>query len=83
MNTVSTTFIRSNMAEIINSVASTGMPVVFGRRDIPEAVIIQYPKEYNKKLSDLTNMAMYGGSFDFLKDEKDIYSIKDLKKKYV
>jgi len=27
-------------------------------------------------------MNQYGGSFDFLEDEPDIYSYKDLKKRY-
>lgn len=56
--------------------------IVLGRRNKPEAVLIPFPHVWNSKLSDITNVNAYSQSFDFLKDEPDIYSIKDIKQKY-
>jgi len=44
---------------------------------------MKYPENFNKELSEITNINANSASFDFLKDEPDIYSVDDLKKSYV
>jgi len=83
IKTISTTKIRQNISSFIENVRISGQPVVIGRRNMPEAVLIPFPFLFNKKLSEITNMNAYSKSFDFLKDEPELYSIKDIKKKYV
>lgn len=74
---------RKDIAEIINKVKYTGEIFGVGRRNKIEAIIMKYPDYLNLDLSEITNINANSGSFSFLKDEPDLYSIKDLKKKYV
>jgi len=39
-------------------------------------------RAYSPSVNDITNVNAYSKSFDFLKDEPDIYSVSDLKKRY-
>jgi hypothetical protein len=82
IQTLSTTKVRDNISDIVNTVYNTGKSIVIGRRDNPEAIIIPFPKDFNPKLSEITNINTYSHSFSFLKKEPDIYSVLDLKKKY-
>ncbi len=82
MNILSTTNFRKNLPLFLDKVISN-KPLVIGRRNKPEALIIKYPENLNKKVSDITNFNANSSSFDFLKNEPDIYSIDDLKVKYV
>jgi len=82
IKTMSSTKARANISEIIERVKTRGEVFVFGRRNNPEAVLVKFPDVYNSRFSDITNVNAYSGSFDFLKKEPDLYSIKDLKKKY-
>jgi len=83
IQTLSTTKVRDNISDIIDTVYNTGKSFVIGRRDNPEAVLIPFPKDFNPNLSEITNINAYSQSFLFLKKEPDIYSISDLKQKYV
>jgi hypothetical protein len=83
IKTISTTKARANISQIIERVKTRGDVFVFGRRNNPEAVLVKFPDAYNVKFSDITNINAYSGSFDFLKDEPDLYSVSDIKKKYV
>lgn len=82
IKTISTTKVRENIREIIERVKTRGEVFVFGRRNNPEAVLIKFPDVYNSNFSDITNVNAYSGSFDFLKNEPDLYKASDLKKKY-
>ena len=82
MKQLSTTDVRNHISEVIDEVRYKGEVFGIGRRDKIEAVIIKYPEYANKKLNELTNFNANSSSFDFLKDEPDIYSKKDLKKSY-
>lgn len=82
IKTISTTHVRENISEIIERVKTRGEVFVFGRRNNPEAVLIKFPDVYNPNFSDITNINAYSGSFDFLKDEPDLYNVSDVKKKY-
>ncbi len=79
MKTISTTNARKSLSAIIDSVKTTKRPIAIGRHNKPEVLIVPVPS-YNPELSDVTNLAMFGGAFDFLWDEPDLYSRKDIKK---
>lgn len=83
IKTISTTKARANISEIIERVKARGEVFVFGRRNNPEAVLIKFPDVYNSNFSDITNVNAYSNSFDFLKNEPDLYNISDVKKKHV
>ena len=83
IKTISTTKARANISEIIERVKLHGEVFVFGRRNNPEAVLVKFPDMYNSHLSDITNINAYSGSFDFLAQEPDLYTLSDIKKKYV
>ncbi|PIR83546.1 hypothetical protein COU18_02570 [Candidatus Kaiserbacteria bacterium CG10_big_fil_rev_8_21_14_0_10_51_14] len=81
MRTISTTDARKRLSAIVEAVRSTGKPVAIGRRNKPEVMIIRVA-DYNPELSDVTNLNMLGGAFDFLWDEPDLYTDKNLKWRY-
>jgi hypothetical protein len=83
MNIVSTTIARKNISRIIDRVKMHGEVFGIGRRHSIDALIIQFPAQYNKELDEITNINAMSHSFDFLKIEPEIYSLADLKKKYV
>ncbi len=79
MNIISTTKAREDLGKYINALNSGDAEAfVFGRRGHEEAVLIKFPKQYKKSLSDITNVNSYSKSFDFLNDEPDLYSKKDI-----
>jgi len=77
---MSTTQARKEIAKLVNHVRETGEVFAIGRRNKPEVIIMKYPVDYNEEVSDITNVNAYGGSFDFLKDEPDLYTLDDVKK---
>lgn len=78
MNTISTTEMRKNISQIIETVKETKKPIGVGRRDALEVII--YPaKSVTEKKQDWFSSAVYTGVFDFWLDEDDTYTIKDLK----
>ncbi len=83
MKTISTTEARKNIASMIDAVKETDAVFLIGRRDVPDAVLLKFPSEYKHLFSDITNINAYSSSFAFLKEEPDLYSVADLKKKYV
>lgn len=42
-------------------------------------VLMKSPDEHQKNLSDITKVNTHSSSFDFLKDEPDIYTRADVK----
>lgn len=82
IKTLSTTEARARMANLVNIVSSSNKSIVIGRRNIPQVVLIPFPAFWNGKLSEITNINTYSKSFDFLKNEPEIYSVNDIKKKY-
>jgi antitoxin (DNA-binding transcriptional repressor) of toxin-antitoxin stability system len=80
MKTISTTNVRKNISEMIDTVRETDGVFLIGRHGSPEAVLIKFPTNFRTDVSDITNVNAYSTSFDFLKDEPDLYSIADIKK---
>jgi len=78
MKIVSTTTARKNIAEMVNEVSNNQAVFVIGRRNEPEALLISYPKLFNPKVSELTNLNANSSAFDFLIDEPDIYAKTDV-----
>ncbi len=82
IKTLSTTELRQNISNIIDTVSTSRKSIVLGRRNVPEVVLIPFPGLWNGKLDEITNINAYSKSFDFLENEPEIYSIKDVKKGY-
>lgn len=80
MNIVSTTNARKNIKALIDTVKETGETIVIGRHNNYEALLIKFPREYNKHYTDIANYNSYSTSFDFLVEEPDLYSVEDIKK---
>lgn len=72
---------RKNFSEIINRVMFEKVIISVGRGDEGEVYIIPKP-EPDKELP-ISEINSSSESFDFLEDEPDIYSLKDIKKRYV
>ena len=83
MKIITTTNARKNIGNIINRVKYFGDIFAIGRRDSIDALLIQFPQIYNANLNDITNINANSKSFDFLTKEPELYSVSDLKKKYV
>jgi len=74
---------RRDISALIDHVRETGETIAIKRHNDIEALFIKFPTHYRKALSNITNINTNSNSFDWLDDEPDIYSIKDLKKSYV
>ena len=83
MKTISTTEARKKIGILIGFINETNGIIAIGRRDKPEAILMKYPSTYDKRFSDVANINAFSGSFDFLKNEPEIYTANDLKKKNV
>lgn len=83
MNIISTTDARKNIKTLIDTVRETGESVIIGRHNNYDALLIKFPRDYNKSFSEISNLNAYSSSFDFLNNEPDLYTSNDLKKKYV
>lgn len=82
MQIVTTTNARKNMSRIIDRVKFGGEVFGIGRRHSLDAILIQFPHQYNKDLHEITNINTASKSFDFLHEEPELYVMADLKKKY-
>ena len=83
MKIISTTEARKDISNIINQVRSENRVFGVGRRNKVEVLLVKYPDYHSPKLSEITNLNANSNSFDWLADEPSIYSLADLKKKYV
>lgn len=83
MKTIATTEARKNLSELINKVRYTNTPVAIGRHNKGEVLLIKFPQKVNPLLDEMTNFNQYAGSFDWLEEEPDLYSARDLTKQYV
>lgn len=82
MKIITTTEARKNIKTLVDKVKYTGEIFGIGRRNSIDAILIKFPENYNKNMSEISNINAYSPSFNFLKNEPDIYSISDLKEKY-
>jgi hypothetical protein len=82
MKVISTTRLRQDISQIMDAVAHRNQMVGIGRRNTVEAVIIKWPGRYSDSLNDITNFNANSASFDFLKNEPDLYTLGELKETY-
>lgn len=82
IKTLSTTKLRKRISDLMDVISISRKSIVVGRRNVPEIVLIPFPHLWNSRLTEITNINAYSKSFDFLENEPDIYSIKDIKHKY-
>ncbi|MDP3988886.1 MAG: hypothetical protein Q8P93_01475 [bacterium] len=82
MKVVTVSNARKHISSIINQVKYAGEVFGVGRRGAIDVVVLKFPDLYNSEVNDITNINAYSKSFDFLKDEEDMYSTSDLKKRY-
>ncbi len=75
---ISTSKARNLLPQFIMALKEHDTAFVIGRRNNPEAVLIKFPSHYRKDVSDITNINAYSGSFDFLADEPELYSMTDV-----
>lgn len=83
MKVITTTNARKNISVIVDRVKLHGEVIGIGRRHSIDAIIIPFPSTHNKDMNEITNINAHSHSFDFLKNEPELYSMADLKKKYV
>jgi hypothetical protein len=80
MQTISTTIARTQLGEIINKVKYQKTIIALGRNNKAEVLITPLPEDLDIPISDINTQSP---SFDFLKDEEDLYDKNDLKVSYV
>lgn len=78
MNVITTTAARKHLSQLIGAVHRTRRSIAIGKRNKAEVLLIRFPDSTNITLGETTNMNQYGGGFDFLEDEPDLYSREDL-----
>ena len=83
MKTITTTNARKQMSKLVETIRDTGDVFAIGRRNRPEVLMIKFPSEYSREVNEITNINTYSESFAFLDDEPNLYSLSDLKRKYV
>ena len=82
MKTLTTTVARKQLAEIVDNVRYRGAVYGLGRRNRIDAIIMRFPEHYHADLDEVTILNANSASFDFLKDEPELYTMNDLKKRY-
>ena len=83
IKTIGVTEARKKIGQLLDAVVDRNQIIGLGRRRRPEALLIKYPTQLNPQWGEITNFNANSSSFDFLADELDLYSVSDLKKKYV
>jgi hypothetical protein len=82
MKIYTTTQARSSIKRLVDRTKYHGEVFGIGRRNSVDVLIIPFPEQYNADVNDITNINTYSRSFDFLKEEPDLYQVTDVKKKY-
>ncbi len=79
MTIISTSKARNLLPQFIEALKERDGAYVIGRRNNPEVILIKFPHEYRKNVTDITNVNAYSSSFNFLLDEADLYSVDDVR----
>ncbi len=82
MKILTTTTARKHIRDMVDRVKYRGEVFGIGRRDSIDAIVVQFPEMYNKNINDITNINAYSKSFDFLKEEPNLYMSSDVKTKH-
>ncbi len=82
MKIISSSNARKYISLLVDEVVETGEAIAIKRHNEIDAIIIKFPREYKKGFSDISNLNSYSKSFEFLKNEPDLYSKADIKSYY-
>lgn len=74
MKTITSTNARKKLKSLLEIIKETGEVFAIGRHNHLDALLMKFPRDYNKDLNEITNINTYSSSFDFLADEPDLYS---------
>ena len=83
MKILTTTQARKHIKNIVDRVKYRGEVFAIGRRNSIDALVINFPDMYNGNVDEITNINALSRSFDFLREEPELYSRVDVIKKYV
>ena len=83
MKVVSATRARQSFAHLVDVVRGSNEPIGIRRHRRLEVVLMKYPDFLNEQLDEITNINALSRSFDFLREEPELYSRMDVIKKYV
>ena len=83
MKILTTTQARKHIKNIVDRVKYRGEVFAIGRRNSIDALVINFPDAYNRDVDEITNINALSKSFDFLREEPELYSRADVIKKYV
>lgn len=72
---------RQKLGDLINQVRFGKATIALGKNRKVEALLVPTPKPEAKV--PITELNAKGGAFDFLAGEPEMYSLSDLKKRYV
>ena len=72
---------RKHFSEIVNRVKYEKIIIAVGHCNKDDVLIVPKP-EFEEEIP-VSRINAASPSFDFLKDESDLYSLKDIKKRYV
>ena len=70
---------RKQLGHLVNRVVYKKEIIALGKRGRPDVLLIPYADE---GVVPIASMAVNGGSFDWLNDEPDLYSVSDLQKRH-
>ncbi|MDO8520660.1 MAG: hypothetical protein Q7S52_00930 [bacterium] len=82
MKYATTTNVRKNLSRLVDEVRLHNTVIAIGRRKNPDALLVKFPEYYNNALSAELNFQANGRALEWLKDEPDLYTTGDLKKRY-
>lgn len=71
---------RKILGELVNQVKYQKKVIAIGKNGKADALLVSYTSDEDIPMDE---MAMDAGSFSFLEKEPDLYSVDDLKRKYV
>ncbi len=80
MITYSTTEARAKLSDLVNKVKYQKKIIAIGRNNKAEVLITPIPEDIDNNITDINAQSP---SFDFLENEPNIYTLKDIQKKYV
>ncbi len=81
MKTITSTNARKKLKSLLEIIKETGEVFAIGRHNHLDALLIKFPQDYNKDINDITNINAYSSCFDFLANEPELYSMKDIQGK--
>lgn len=82
MKSISASNARKHISSLIDEVVETGEVIAIKRHKEIDVLIVKFPRDYRADVSEIANLNAYSKAFEFLKDEPDDYSRKDIKEWY-